>query len=143
MALTIGGHGRACLAVPLPEAVAGGNVAVRDDDHSSAMAWALATTASTSSVVVAKCVEGQHRQFLRRDVGRPLWQRVMGVRQRTQLRVMWRAGGLVAVVVVGELQFLSLAEVSRDENPISFLEGRQRHSNVVFYLEASAWRAPA
>jgi hypothetical protein len=35
----------------------------------------------------------------------------------------WRAGGLVAVVGGGELQFLSLAEVSPDENPIPFLEG--------------------
>jgi hypothetical protein len=51
-------------------------------------------------------------------------------------------GGLIAVIVVGELQFLGLAEVSPDENPIPFLEGRQRYSDVVFSLEASAWRAP-
>jgi hypothetical protein len=56
--------------------------------------------------------------------------------------VKWRAGGLVALVDDGELQFLGLAEVNPDENPISFLEGQRRCSVVMSSLEVSAWRAP-
>jgi hypothetical protein len=56
--------------------------------------------------------------------------------------VKWRAGGLVAVAVGGGLQPLGLVEVSLDENPIPFLEGRPRRSDVMFSLKVLALRAP-
>jgi hypothetical protein len=42
--------------------------------------------------------------------------------------------GLVAVAVGGGLQPLGLVEVSLDENPIPFLKGWPRRSDVMFSL---------
>jgi hypothetical protein len=129
---------------PLPEMVAHGGrqrlamwVAVRDGCHSSVVAWASMTAAS--SVEDAMCITGRCGRCLQRGVG---WRaggslcgrECLGVRRRAQQRVKWRAGGLVAVAVGGGLQPLGLVEVSLDENPIPFLEGRPRRSDVMFSL---------